>query len=196
MARQSVSEYQEQIVLLLRSVFVPDEVQPEWASIQSIEGIYSPRLDLAVGPFSLVRGSTMTAEHDRYLVKYEKSVKSLLQYHHEFFRSHQTGDRQVLEAYEFPTMESLRNHNRNARCFLAVEIENKVTRKHLLGGALNASALGRIGIIIPWAPKMATAMVRLLQYWSFLRSVDKNAFDAKNLLIVTADQFRDAFKTS
>ena len=29
-------------------------------------------------------------------------------------------------------------------------IENRVSRKHLMDGAINASALGRIGVVLPW----------------------------------------------
>ena len=40
------------------------------------------------------------------------------------------------------------DQNSNARCFLAIEIENQTDRKHLMGSSLNSSIMGKIGIVI------------------------------------------------
>jgi hypothetical protein len=75
---------------------------------------------------------------------------------------------------------------------MAIEIENQVSRKHLLGGAVNASVLSRIGILVPWTKEKSRATIKLLQYWDFLKYVGKNTFSADNVLILTPDQLKEA----
>jgi len=81
--------------------------------------------------------------------------------------------------------------NQNARCFMAFEIENEVSRKHLMGGAINAAALGRVGLAIAWNPEKLRAFVRMRSYLLFLSAVGKNTFDPSNLLILSKDQVMD-----
>lgn len=82
--------------------------------------------------------------------------------------------------------------NRNARCFLAIEIENKVSRKHLMGGAINAAAPGRAGLAVGWSDQMVRAFVKLRAYLLYLARVGKNTFDPFNLLIVNRIQLAAA----
>jgi hypothetical protein len=82
--------------------------------------------------------------------------------------------------------------NHNARCFLGIEIENAVSRKHLMGGAINASALGRLGIAVGWTDARVKSFGRLWKYLDFLSRVGKNSFDTSNLLIVSDVQLSAA----
>ena len=86
---------------------------------------------------------------------------------------------------------SLCTFNRNSRCFIAIEIENQVSRKHLLGGALNASVLGRIGVAVGWHEAFQM-FLRLRHYILYLKSVGKNTFDASNLLLLKPEQLEQA----
>lgn len=61
-----------------------------------------------------------------------------------------------------------------------------------MGGAINASALGRIGVVIPWSDEKLRAFVKLIRYLHYLRNAQKNTFDTSNLLIVTKDQMLHA----
>lgn len=78
---------------------------------------------------------------------------------------------------------------------MALEIENRVTRKHLLGGVVNASALGRVAIVIGWIEEKVRALVKLQSYWSFLSSVGKNTYRTQNLLIMNPTQFNEALSS-
>jgi hypothetical protein len=108
------------------------------------------------------------------------------------FDEYQDSNLQQNVGHHFPTVDSMEQFNENARCFIAIEIENCVSRKHLLGGVVNASALARIGIIIPWTTEKLRAVVRLLQYWDYLQYVGKNTFHADNALILTSAQLQNA----
>ncbi|WP_339218583.1 hypothetical protein [Paenibacillus sp. FSL W7-1332] len=44
---------------------------------------------------------------------------------------------------------------------MAIEIEHLVSRKHLMGGAINASALGRFGVVIPWSEEKLRAFIKI-----------------------------------
>lgn len=122
------------------------------------------------------------------LTDHEQLIQQLLDLNVETFQRYQDDRIQDEIQHLFPTMHSLRTFNRNARCFIAVEIENQVSRKHLLGGVQNASVLARVGIVVPWTEEKLRATVKLLQYWDFLRYVEKNTFDSNNVLVLTHEQ--------
>jgi hypothetical protein len=79
--------------------------------------------------------------------------------------------------------------NENARCFIAVEIENESSRKHILGGMVNAAALGRLGIIVAWTPEKLRAVLKMRRYLVYLATVGKRTFDPANLFVLTRGQF-------
>ncbi|MCK0473851.1 hypothetical protein [Halalkalibacter sp. APA_J-10(15)] len=182
-----LEEYQEYIKGQLEVLFPNSDVKKEWNAMREERAlnIYSPRVDVAVGPF---------ATHGRYGMDYDEmfNVDSTC----EFVQHLITYNRDNLNRYgdfvEADTYESVIYQNSNARCFMAIEIENKVSRKHLMGGAINASALGRLGVVIPWTDDKLKAFVRLVRYLHFLKKVDKNTFNTTNLLIVTKEQFHTA----
>jgi len=89
-------------------------------------------------------------------------------------------------------MENLWHRNQNARCLIAIEIENEVSRKHLMGGAINAAALGRIGIAVAWTDGKLRAFTNMKRYLDYLASVHKNTFDTANLVILSTDQLIQA----
>lgn len=91
------------------------------------------------------------------------------------------------------TLDEALGANGNARCFLAIEIENKVSRKHLLGGMINAAALGHLGIYVGWSDVMVRAMLRARRYLHFLQSVGKPTMPVGNLLVLSREQAVEAF---
>src|SRR5690606_11450510 len=88
-------------------------------------------------------------------------------------------------------LDEIFNFNYNARCFIGVEIENSVSRKHLMGGAVNASVLSRIGLAVGFTPKMHNVFKNLYRYFQFLQSVDKPTFRTNNLLVISSTQLLD-----
>lgn len=178
-----LKEFQLQLKNSLQELFQINDVEEEWASMRDEYGlsIYSPRIDVAVGPF---------ATNERLGHIYD----DMINYHYPsiFVQKLVEYNRMNLEAYDGfvqpISFDEIKYLNHNARCFLAIEIENLVSRKHLMGGAINASALGRIGIVIPWSQEKLRAFVKLVRYLQYLKYAEKNTFNTSNLLIVTKEQ--------
>jgi len=61
-----------------------------------------------------------------------------------------------------------------------------------MGSALNASALGRIGLAVGWDEDRVRRLIRMRKYLLALADVGKNTFDASNLLIASRAQLYDA----
>lgn len=184
-----IKEYQNRLKQTLANVFLDVDIKTEWASMQNESSLqlYSPRLDVAVGPF---------ANHMRLVEQYDKmcknpKIRNFIARLIEFNRNNQA----LFPGYIYPPdLNQVINQNKNSRCFMAIEIENEVSRKHLIGGAINASALGRIGIVIPWSQEKLRAFVRLFRYLQYLKNAEKNSFYTTNLLIITKDQMREALE--
>lgn len=169
----------------------------EWRAIENISGIYSPRVDIAVGPFSVIRGGTCSIEHDQLVDDSQVFLKHMIRYHRSnVARYRNTDDARIDEALHLPSITDLKYHNRNARCFLAIEIENRVSRKHLLGGAVNAAALGRVGVVVGWNEEKVAAIIKLQAYWDFLGTVGKPSYPTKNLLILSPEQLRSSINAA
>lgn len=182
-----LKEYQIQIKDKLLDIY--NEVKTEWYSFKGHKDKYCPRVDLAVGPFATDR---------RYIEEYNVLINS--QKSHRFIQSllskHNSNVRSINPDENETDYETISDFNNNARCFLCIEIENKVSRKHLIGGLVNASALGRIGVLIAWTPDKLKAFLKLRNYLKFLARVDKNTFKTNNVLIVNREQFDECLDAS
>jgi len=186
MPANEVTQYQTMIAPRLVQALGGVEVLPEWRTMAGQARLYSPRLDLAVGPFAVgdeiytERFNHMAEQYANFLhLMYELSIGNFQKY----------GTNQKI-----PPFEEVIYRNGNSRCFIAVEIENRVSRKHLMGGAINAAALGRIGIAVGWTDPMVRAFVKLRAYLLYLASVGKNTFEPFNLLVLNKDQFIQAIE--
>jgi hypothetical protein len=180
MPGSTVGEFTDDLILLLRTTF--QQVTPEWRT-QFEPGIYSPRVDIAVGPFAVEHGRSEARAYDLLCRDYDQLLRALI-------RSHCSNCSDPRSTAEI--CDALHSFNPNSRCFIAIEIENSVSQKHLLGGALNAAVLGRIGVAIGWQQASLDMFLRLRRYFLYLRSVGKNTFDASNLLILSPKQLRDS----
>lgn len=182
MTADEVKRYQYELRKQLEATLAGCEAVMEWsASLRRIDS-YSPRLDVALGPFAF-ETRRFEDDYDSLLVSHSSLVGDLWRAHVENVgRGNLLGQRR----------EGLRDANRNARCFMAIEIENSGTRKHLMGGALNAAALGRIAIIVAWKPKLLRALIRLRRYFAFLGASSKPTLETSNLLVLKPEQLIDA----
>lgn len=183
MAITEIDVYQNDMCTLLRSAISGETVATEWGAMRDEPTLYSPRLDLAVGPFATRR--ILIQRYNELCAVHQELLEALFRAHCENIASH------GFEPNSF-SYNHVISRNRNARCFLAIEIENRVSHKHLMGGAINAAALGRIGLAIAWTDTNLIKFLRLRNYLLFLTAVGKNSFDPSNLLILTAAQLRDA----
>jgi hypothetical protein len=176
--------YQLQLKEYLKQIFNIDAIQEEWSSMRDEYGlsIYSPRLDVAVGPFATHERLGYVYDEMLRIPQIEEFVRKLVEYNRTNLERY--GDGFVVPGQ----YEDILYMNHNARCFMAIEIEHLVSRKHLMGGAINASALGRFGVVIPWSDEKMRAFIKLVRYLQYLRYAEKNTFDTSNLLIVSREQ--------
>ncbi len=118
--------------------------------------IYSPEIDLAVGPYTI--GQSCQEEYDQLLDKSREFVQSLIVMHNQNVEGEE-------ETTEF---ERLSRFNDNARCFLSMEVERTGSRKHCIGDLVNASALGRIGVIVAREDRTLKTVLRQREYLNYL----------------------------
>jgi hypothetical protein len=189
MTRQSeISEIQASIASRLSSLHGGVESQTEWSTMRGHPDFYSPRLDVAVGPFAT--GNLQCGrDFDTLLKRCGTFVRCAYDLSNENFSAF--GERN--EIFDFGEVT---HRNWNARCFIAIEIENKVTRKHLMGGAVNAAALGRLGIAVGWTQDKVIAFVKLRTYLLYLAALGKNTFHPINLLVLSKEQLSLALRTA
>lgn len=173
---QNSRQYQNELVLKLSRLFPEAKVIKEWpASKESQDAfkrkyIYSPRLDIAVGPLNT---SNRSSDSSR------EQIFSMHRRHKDFLQS-------ISNASEYSGDSGT---NPNPRCFLAIEIENKSTRKHMLGAILNAGALGCAGIVIGWNPKVTTALYRIQNYLEYLWWHKKVSGRLSNAMLIERTKF-------
>ena len=178
----TVKEYQKLVEKKLRTLLkLP--VKREWRAMKEQPSLYCPQVDIAVGPF-VYDSSCITDQHDPVVRQWEKPIKAMLAYHKQNVESLQWEDCQT-------SFEDLCYKNKTARCFLAIEIENGVNPKHLIGDALNAIALGRLGIVVAYTPDTLRAFGRIRKYLWFLSTATN--FDTTNLLILNREQLANSF---
>lgn len=178
----TLTKYQELIKNELSRIFKDTYVESEWKS-DIHPSIYSPRLDIAVGPFAKVTKKGYMYDEMINDIKIKSFLRKLIHSHNQNISNGNYSETL------YSDVEKLKYTNHNARCFISLEIENKVSRKHLLGGAINACALGRIAVVMPWTDEKLRAFLRMIEYFKFLREADKNTFNLDNLLLVTKEQF-------
>ena len=178
-------QFQEIITSQIRAKLVNLEVISEWRAFESMPNQYSPRVDIAVGPFSVESGQNKTSEYNQLLrdENIEKFLRRIYDFHIE-----NIGDEWISEII-IPVFDYLIQKNQNARCFLSIEIENTSTKKHIMGSLINAASLGRIGIGIAYNDSVKRTFVRIMNYLGFLKRVEKNTYDTTNFLIITKEQF-------
>lgn len=176
---EQVPTFQQELSRHLSIVFNEEYIKTEWSASIDRE-VYSPRLDLAVGPFAM---------EESYVTQYNKMIQDpkILHFLERLQRAH-IHNLARNSYFNAPELDKKLCMNTNARCFLSIEIENAVTQKHLIGAIVNASALGRLGILIPWNDRQLRAFIRALNYLGFLKSVGKNTFDMTNVFIVSKEQ--------
>ncbi len=185
-------EFQKRIESKLKYLFIARdisaEIKTEWPTLAGEDPTtYSPRLDIAVGPFAV--------RDYHYEKAYDQMVEALSIQLDKWIDASRDNCTRYLGTRAITVHPT--NHqyyisspsNRNARCFMAIEIENRSSRKHLMGSIINAAALGRIGVVIAWTDTMLKATIRMKEYFDFLERKRKPTFNVGNVLVLTADQF-------
>ncbi|MCW5516927.1 hypothetical protein [Muriicola sp. Z0-33] len=178
-------EYQNIIVPLLQNKLPELEVVPEWTAFRGYSNQYSPRVDIAVGPFSTIAGNNQMNVYNRLIRKLHirNFLKSIYDLHILNIGEEINNEIKILP------FNRVLSKNQNARCFLSIEVENKNSKKHFIGSLINAASLGRIGIGVAYNDTALRTFIRIMNYLGFLKRVEKNTYDTGNFLLVTKDQF-------
>ena len=159
------------------------EVENQWVPFRG-EAVskYSPRVDVAVGPFAY--GT------EQYEEKYDKLTRVSRDFLNNLLLSFKKNSKNFSFESEIITdCRGLDSVNPNARCFMAVEIEKSGTRKHRLGDIVNACSLGRIGVVVTWDQSTLNSFLKIAEYLSFLKGKLKPTYETRNLVIVSKEQF-------
>jgi len=174
-------EYEERVKVGLNRFY--KDVMVQWRPFLG-EGRarYAPVVDVAVGPF---------ATQQQFIQEYGQLLDNTRPFIERLIVNHNENVREQEEAVNF---DMIRNFNQNARCLLSIEIEESGTRKHCLGNLVNASALGRVGILVARTEKIQRVFLRQRAYLHFLAEVGKNTFRTGNALVLTDDQFNQCLK--
>lgn len=130
---QAIKNFQATVTDLLLTYFRESqlEVVSEWRT-EFNRGLYSPRVDVAAGPFAIEAGVQYIGEYNELLFRYADLVNNLIHFHLQ-----NVGDGEAADV----VFNNLADTNPNARCFIAIEVENSGSRKHLMGDAVNVSSL-------------------------------------------------------
>ena len=177
---RKVEDYQELVRDSLRRIFGDNKVKKEWDVAKHSRDdftreLYCPRLDIAVGPFNV----------DRNISRNVTEIERILRTHRDFIiRMLRYSEPPVSNINEF-----LCDKNENPRCFLAIEIENSGSSKHMLGDIANASIIGSIGVIIPFNDTKLSLCKRIRKYVTFATNVEKIQTIFKNVLIINKENF-------
>jgi hypothetical protein len=181
-----IAQWQSWLAARLSTLHGNVATQCEWATMAGQPGIYSPRLDVAVGPFA-TGDQQLGTTYDGLIDKHSDFVHRLCEVGNANVAAYGNGA-------QFSSFDDRARSNWNARCYIAIEIENKVSRKHLMGGTINATALGRIGIAIGWTDEKVRAFVKLRSYLLYLSQVGKNTFHPLNLIVLSRAQMIDVIE--
>ena len=169
-------EYQEKIKQSLDQIY--DEVEVQWYPFRGQgRGIYAPVVDIAVGPYAIEE--RFGDRYTKLLTETRRFIESLIEKHNQ----------NVEENGEQTSFDLIERFNDNARCLLCIEVEDSGSRKHCLGDLVNASALGRIGLLIARSDKTLKVFLRQRVYLRYLASAQKNTFRTNNALVLTEAQF-------
>jgi hypothetical protein len=144
----------------------------------------SPDLDVSVGPFATRVGERREGEYDAMAKKSRRFIERIIREHERNIEKWR-----LLRSPAFKSFVGPGAINWNARCFIAVEIENTGSLKHLLGSTINAVALGRVGLLVGFREERVRRFLRCLQYLSSLRLVGKPNIGYQNGLVLSREQF-------
>lgn len=191
--RSPVHPYTRELAAYLREIYRDDSVvRTEWPAMLWEEvrtrrhdlprrsRMYRPVIDVAVGPFATHRRHV--EDYDRMVVAHEGLFTRLLS-------AHARNLGRFGSEYRAQTLGDLYRGNPNARCFLAIEVEKgNPDLKYLMGSIINASALGRVGILVAWDQCRLHSLLRVRENFLYLSELGKNTFDTTNLLFLMKDQ--------
>lgn len=182
-------EFTRLLLTKLNTVFPAEEISPEWNvskdsqdDFNNIE-YYAPRVDIAIGPFNINR------DLDNNNEKFNSLVRDNIPLLRTLYNISHLG-----EQHEYISFDNfLSTLNPNPRCFIAIEIENTRDAKRSLGDIVNASVMGKVGIVIPLGEDKYKLFYKIKKYFHYLEQVGKLEGNFRNVLIIEGEKMLDAF---
>ena len=160
---------QRRLKEFLSGIFGKENIKSEWRSNANAEdwlrygSVYAPRPDIAVGPFNIEEGANVS------------EIENTFSQNQDFFR------RLAL---------TNSGSNRNPRCLIAIEIENSNKCKHMLGNIINASLLGKVGIIVTLRVEFHKEAKNICNYLKGAYERKKIGHNPSNIAIMRYEELR------
>lgn len=180
MGSPDVIQYQKALRRLFNCIFDPPLPQEaDWDPFLETYEISSPQFDYAVGPFT----------DDR--VEFDDEYEDLMDEHSRLFRlltdthNHNIQDLHLVRPLKFKEM---RIHNHNPRALIVIDLVRKKSSKHILGSIINASFIGKVGILVAWDEDRLFTMKQQLDYIQHLYDMKIFGYKPRNLLIFDHNQ--------
>jgi len=178
----------DELLELLKRCFGEDMVKKEWNIATKADDFweilrgksYIPRLDYAIGPFNIT-GSVL---------ENIKKIDNAYMVHFNLIQSFIKKSLTSINGFD-------ENWNHNPRCFIAIEVENRSSIKHRLGSMLNASFMGKIGIIVAQNERVLESFRRLLTYLCIIsksKLKKTRILIPKNIIIIREQDFKEELK--
>ncbi len=182
-------KFTKKLIGKFKPSFSPELVIPEWNVSKNSQDdfnndeYYAPRVDIAIGPFNINRELEQNnLAFDTSMTTYNALIKKL------YDISHLGENLEYISFNDF-----LRTLNHNPRCFIAIEIENTRDAKRSLGDIVNASVMGKIGIVIPIGEDKYRLFIKIKKYFHYLQQVGKLEGSFRNVLIIEGHKLINAF---
>lgn len=163
----------DELLTALRRVFGVENVVPEFSvASEAADGFdrevhYAPEPDFAVRPFNLDRN---TEENNRRIDNALLRFSSLVN---------------VWSERGFHGSQLDLSYNPNPRVFIAVEKEFRNNRKHRLGSMINASVLGKLGVVACVGDEAFRSITRIKGYLDFIRERKGRRLGlARNVIVI------------
>ncbi len=199
-------------------IFGSKNVKPEWSVCAQAQDDmtgeqgewirYCPKLDFVVGPFNITKDTATSNRVFENLIRTHRDLIDTLRridekMELELRKTMSRDEKEAIEMFEREGRSGILFNmvsNKNPRTFLAIEIEKKTKEKHILGGFVHASAMGKIGIVISSdVEKQYKRLVRIRAYVRFLVAVGKAGNPEKvslikNVLLLKRTPFLEALR--
>ncbi len=168
----NATEAQKRLKALFSDIFGEDIVIKEWSSSKNAKDwlqrsgndiIYTPRPDIAIGPFNKVEG------------KNTGGINNTFEQYHDFFK-------------QLGLTNDCSTINKNPRCLIAIEVENSGSSKHMIGNIINASLLGKVGIIVTLRDEYYKKAERVFKYLEGAFKREKIGYNPSNVVIKGYDE--------
>ena len=167
---------------------------------------YCPEIDFIVGPLNITKKETelaaMRGIYNELFEKYTDLFTALynrdMEIEKKFSKNLSKSEKKcvlLLDVERKPWLET----NFNPRCFICIEFEKETGEKHVLGGILHASALGKVGIIL--TPEndetQYKSVMRIRRYLRFCVQAGKMGNDVtveRNTILLPRDEFLEILR--